>query len=377
MVAIRLLFGVMAVTLTACGGGGATTPPPPPPPPPVVSQANVPPVVNAGTDASVTAQSSVTLFGTATDTDGDSLTYEWTQDAGPSVDITNATSTSPSFVAPDGPEAVNLSFTFRATDTNGASSADDVEIIVNPMVQSSQCNPLDVPESLRDAPYALDSFYQKYCDASGLPVLGSTMVREKALVEAVDRTLGMIGTLDSTILDAMIANNTRIAIMAESEVTTDIPEHSDLYTAFPGTDWDNRARGLGATNPRPASSAGEENLLCLSTDVFFGEDIFVHEFAHTIHVMGLNNIDGSFEAELTRSYNSAIESGLWEDTYAATNIFEYWAEGVQSYYDVNQDPFPGVHNEIDTRAELKTYDPQLHDLIELYLNPDYSPTCPE
>lgn len=53
----------------------------------------------------------------------------------------------------------------------------------------------------------------------------------------------------------------RFALMATTEVTTDIPEHRDL-----GAWWNTRARGLGATRERPVSTAGEENALCLSSD---------------------------------------------------------------------------------------------------------------
>ena len=53
----------------------------------------------------------------------------------------------------------------------------------------------------------------------------------------------------------------RFALMASTEVTTQIPEHRDL-----GSWWNDRARGLGATPDRPVSTAGEENALCYNTD---------------------------------------------------------------------------------------------------------------
>ena len=49
------------------------------------------------------------------------------------------------------------------------------------------------------------------------------------------------------ILEALVRNKVRFAVMAATELTTDIPEHSDLK---PNKYWDKRARGLGATtNP--------------------------------------------------------------------------------------------------------------------------------
>jgi len=363
-----------AFALSSCGGNGSSPTPPISPAPPPAS--NAAPTVNAGNDKAATAGATVSVSATATDPDGDNLTYAWVQIDGTPITLSEASSTEANFVAPDIDASEKLTLEFTASDPSGASASDRITVEINPTARSNKCDPSDVPDSLRDAPYSLDFFYQKYCDVDGIPVLGSTMVRERAMVEAVDRAANMMSKLDPSVLQAMTDSNTRIAIMAESEVTTDIPEHSDLNTTFPETDWDTRARGLGATNARPASSAGEENLLCLSTDRYLGEDIFVHEFAHTIHIMGMNNIDSSFETELARIYNAAMAAGLWADTYAATNFTEYFAEGVQSYYNVNQSPQAGIHNDIDTRSELKSYDVELYDFIENYLSSEYQPSCP-
>ena len=48
--------------------------------------------------------------------------------------------------------------------------------------------------------------------------------------------------------------------------------------------------------------------------------------------------------------------------YAGTNAAEYWAEGVQDWYDTNR-TMDHDHNHIHTRAAFKTYDPQLATLI--------------
>src|SRR5438067_1373566 len=77
------------------------------------------------------------------------------------------------------------------------------------------------------------------------------------------------------------------------EPTLAIPEHSDLQQACPTTDWTARARALGATDPRPASSGAEENLLCENGDRYAGENIFIHEFGHTI-LLGLKSAEPRF-----------------------------------------------------------------------------------
>lgn len=82
------------------------------------------------------------------------------------------------------------------------------------------------------------------------------------------------------------------------QVTTDLPEHADLNEAFPSSDWDSRTRGVAATRARPLTSAAEENLLCLPGDVYAGESIVVHEFAHTVHELGVVAVDATIQSRL-------------------------------------------------------------------------------
>jgi len=74
-----------------------------------------------------------------------------------------------------------------------------------------------------------------------------------------------------------------------------------------------------------------------------------------------------------------MAASLWQDTYAATNEEEYWAEGVQSYFDVNlaSDPPDGIHNHVDTRAKLAAYDPALYALVdEVFAGAVLANPCP-
>ena len=76
--------------------------------------------------------------------------------------------------------------------------------------------------------------------------------------------------------------------------------------------------------------------------------------------------------------DKAISEGKYKNTYAATNIWEYWAEGVQNWFNVNAEvPVPdGKHNQINTREELKQYDPDLYELISNYFpETKSSPSC--
>lgn len=236
----------------------------------------------------------------------------------------------------------------------------------------------DAPITAPPASLGLDAFYVKYLDADGLPVIGSAKPSDAALRQAC-RIVRQMLSFRPEIRTTMIANEARVSVMARTEVTTDIPEHADLDTAFPGTDWDTRARGLGGTIDRPATSCAEENLLCDASDRYKGENILVHELAHGIDLLGIRPSTPTWKARLTDAYSKATGAGKWKDTYAATNIEEYFAEGVQSYFETNLEATPpnGIHNDVDTRAELLAYDPALHALVSEVFGPSvWTPTCP-
>jgi hypothetical protein len=158
----------------------------------------------------------------------------------------------------------------------------------------------------------------------------------------------------------MIRNKVRLAVMAYTERTTDIPEHRDLK---PKLYWNFRARGLGASRQPPAVSCAEENLLNYKGDPYSTENIMIHEFAHAIHSMGVRSVDPTFDPRLRNAFRDAMAKGLWKGTYAASNVSEYWAEGVQSWFDTNRQN-DAQHNHVDTREELKAYDPALAKLVE-------------
>jgi hypothetical protein len=222
------------------------------------------------------------------------------------------------------------------------------------------------PEELQ-----LDLFYKKYLAASGMPIVGSEKVPDAAFY-SVQKMVDEMISMRQDILDKMIENKSRIAIMAKTEVTTDVPEYRNWNdpSQSEGVDWNKRGRGFGATVELPLTSCAEENLLCYGRgiDGYYNEDIFIHEFAHSIHGLGILFIDTTIDKELQQALDNAIAKGLWKNTYAATNIHEYFAEGVQDWFNVNAKAFPanGVHNEIGTRQELKKYDPALYAIIKRY-----------
>lgn len=214
------------------------------------------------------------------------------------------------------------------------------------------------PSALRAHP-----FYKKYVSAEGLPILSSEKVSDLALRRARFLVLQLLAHRPD-IRRVLMENDVRVVVMHVTEMTTDVPEHSHLR---PKEYWDRRARGLGGR----ITSCGEENLLHWPEDRYFNENILIHEFAHCIHTQGMRRLDPTFDERLRTIYEKAMSRGLWKDTYAASNPSEYWAEGVQSYFDTNRQFWVDTsgrahhrdHNHVNTREELFAYDPDLANLI--------------
>jgi len=99
-----------------------------------VTSVNDPPIANAGPDQTVCVNDAVTLDGMgSTDYPGESdlpLTYGWQQTGGPTVGLSSATASQPTFPASDSPTV--LTFSLTVTDSLGLASslADTVVITV-------------------------------------------------------------------------------------------------------------------------------------------------------------------------------------------------------------------------------------------------------
>jgi hypothetical protein len=223
----------------------------------------------------------------------------------------------------------------------------------------------------------LDSFYTKYCDAKGIPIISSGEVDDLALKQAYYIISNMLIPIPD-VHKVLVDEGYYVAIISCEEQQTTLPEYSHMDSEY----WDKRARGLGGGRGNQITSCGEENLLCLGwgEDRYKGENILIHEFAHTIHLGGQGDNYEEFNKHLYKLYYDAMNKNLWQDTYAATNHEEYWAEGVQSYYNCNigSQTGDGVHNYVNTREELAEYDPALYNFIATNFDYfDWTPACPE
>lgn len=96
-----------------------------------VSSVNEAPVVNAGLDQVVLEQTTVSLSGTAVDSDGSVASTLWVQTGGPLVTLDDATALATTFQAPATGISRDVSFRLEAVDDEGALGADHVSIRID------------------------------------------------------------------------------------------------------------------------------------------------------------------------------------------------------------------------------------------------------
>ena len=200
----------------------------------------------------------------------------------------------------------------------------------------------------------IPSFYQKYIETEGLYVTSSGKVSDEALLKACD-IISLMLAKRPDVKAHMVKKGCHVMIIGKDEETCDLPEFAHICNCEDRIKyWNWRARGFGgAPEDEFSSSCGEENLLALPQDKYVGENILIHEFAHLIHTVGIVGVEPDFNERLEALRQNAIRKGLWEKTYAVSN--NRYAE-----------PANGVHNWVNRRTKLKTYDPDMYRLLQEY-----------
>ena len=222
--------------------------------------------------------------------------------------------------------------------------------------------------------FKLDTtYYKKYADANGYPILASGKVSDAAVAIVRDQVTFMLGNRPE-IRDTMIAHGGRVVVMAETEYTMDVPEQrrwtvpkyldprltpqeraryyepGGLGSMTAEGYWNPRARGMGGT----LTTCAEENVLGFYRTRYWGTNICVHEFSHAIMGAGIGNADPKWFQEIVDAYKHAKAACLrTANGYSGNTFNEYWAGGVEWY----------VGNGGRDRAGLKSADPALYDVV--------------
>lgn len=203
-------------------------------------------------------------------------------------------------------------------------------------------------------------FFSKFLDYKGIPIKAHRDVVDQALLEAHERIAMMLCNLPLA-CKRLSEAGVSLHIIGRHQVTTDLPEwrHDKgmRIDEYGGLTRDERTRGMGGL----LTSCGEENLLKLEEDRYRGRDICVHEFAHAVFFYGTSPaIRPKFEAQLQRS----LAKGLWVDSYAGSNVDEFFAELTMWYFGTHGDMGMKGEKPADGRDGLKAYDPEAYVLFD-------------
>ncbi|VTS03244.1 glycoside hydrolase : Uncharacterized protein OS=Dysgonomonas gadei ATCC BAA-286 GN=HMPREF9455_01478 PE=4 SV=1 [Gemmata massiliana] len=232
------------------------------------------------------------------------------------------------------------------------------------------------------ARFKFDGYYTKFTFAREFPVLGSKHVSDAALLAAND-TVRKMFAYRHDILKAMITDGARLVVLGRTEKLSDLPEFAGAKNK---TELD-LVRYLDYSPALKLMVVPEESVLNTADEPFAGKCMMVSVFAKGLyHVtatrpvdpefenrrekqqyeLRVKRLDSEFDKRVAKLFDAAKEKKLWKGTAAARDRVEYWAAGVEAYFDaVGTGVAPnGADRPITTREMLKAYDPELFALVD-------------
>jgi hypothetical protein len=169
------------------------------------------------------------------------------------------------------------------------------------------------------------------------------------------------------IVDALIKQGTFTAVASRNEHICDLPYFSQSDSSSCQKYGDG---GAGGTLNHPITACDEKNLVAEPDDPYqrgrgpYGQDICVHELAHTIMNVGLSQADRD---RIYQGFLAAKQSGHWgTDDYAMSNEEEFWAVMSQFYFSAGpSEPYsPSFSRVANGASGLKQYDPAIFELVD-------------
>lgn len=231
-------------------------------------------------------------------------------------------------------------------------------------------------KAAQDATYTnvpVTSYYTKTITTkAGIVVKSDDGVSDKALqktAELVDAELN--DGDDNGIAQEMVKQGNSVAVYGDHEIPQMIPEQRYLFdkTMY-------AAEGYGGyLGDGFVSSISEKNVLRTTGDpdpakntAYTDESVLIHEFGHAIKLGGLDQMpDQTLANTFYKAYAHAKETGLWANTYAYQNSDEFFATMATIWFNVMSESwdgsYDGTRSPINTRDELKAYDPQTYEAL--------------
>lgn len=213
-----------------------------------------------------------------------------------------------------------------------------------------------------------ESFYKKFKNSSGILIKGSIRVEDRSLSIA-SKTIERMLSKRGDIKNKLFKNYAEVAVIAKNETYCDLPEAFDLKNkkTFDGRDFCKICGGGGVIG-RPITAICEDNLLKTEKDPYYGkEDILTHEFAHTIHILGMSDID---KKKVSTLYKAAKESGKFnknrhaEAAYMMANEEEFFACLSAVWFNVQNPQSASLSPKLKSREAIRLNLPDMYSFLE-------------
>jgi hypothetical protein len=216
-------------------------------------------------------------------------------------------------------------------------------------------------------PVVYEPYYSKFTTCNCGIVIKSTASVSQNVHDKAKEIIDIMMQKLPEAAKVMVQNHTELAIYGKTETAYSIPEHRIGYLVM-----HRPVEGFGAVMENPVGSISEVNVMrILDGPVqtrYHHELILVHEFSHGIHLIGLEFAKDKSMAERFRIiYQNAKDSGKWPRTYAISNYEEYFATLTTIWFNVMEESqdgtWNGVRGPVNTREELKVYDPEAYEFF--------------
>jgi len=267
----RLLVLLFITQLFACGGGEEDSS--------KVSTTNVAPTTNAGGDQTVNEVTTVSLTGSATDSDGTIESYSWIQTDGNPVTITGSDTATASLDALSTLVQLTLTFQLTVTDNEGATATDVIVITVNPVNVAPLTNAgsdqtinevttVSLTGSGTDSDGTIESYSWIQTDGNPVTITGSDTAT--ASLEAPSTLVQLSLTFQLTVTDnegatatdiiVITVNPVNVAPIANTGSDQTVNEVTSVSLTGSGTDSDGTIESYSwtQTDGNPVTITGED-----------------------------------------------------------------------------------------------------------------------
>jgi hypothetical protein len=238
-----------------------------------------------------------------------------------------------------------------------------------------QKQPTVIPPPAR---FKIPACYTKFTWAREFPVVARS-ASDEALLQAND-TIRKMFAYRHDVLKALIGEGFKLVVLGSSERVKDLPECQSSPSDFRST---SKGSEMGYSRQSKLIVIPEKAILSKAGHEQSSESVVIGLFAKAAYEvtatrpvdphwderrdvqqyeMRVKRLDEHFGARINELYASATKKGLWKGTAAGAAPLDYWATGVQLYFDA-AGQVKNARKTLNTREDLMSYDPDLYALV--------------